>query len=58
MAKVGRPRIDEPKKYALGVRVTDSEYQAIKEYARTHGMTITEMLLKGIREMIKEPKSS
>lgn len=55
MAKMGRPKVDDPKKIALGVRVTNDEYKVIKEYAKEHDMTITEMLLKGVREIIKEP---
>ena len=54
MAKMGRPKADDPRKIALGVRVTDSEYKAIKEYAIEHNMTITEMLLKGVRDLIGE----
>ena len=56
MAKMGRPKVDDPKKIALGVRVTNDEYKVIKEYAKEHNMTITEMLLKGVREIIKEPE--
>lgn len=55
MAKIGRPKKDEIRDKSFGVRVTNEEYKLIREYAQAHGMTITETLLKGVRELIKEP---
>ena len=55
MAKMGRPKTDDPREKSLGVRVTNDEYKVIKEYAKEHDMTITETLLKGVKELIKEP---
>ena len=49
-----RPKTDDPREKSLGVRVTDDEYKAIKEYATKHDMTITETLLKGVKELMKE----
>ncbi len=53
MSKIGRPRTDDPRKKSLGVRVTNSEYNVIKEYAREHDITITETLLKGVETLIQ-----
>jgi len=54
MAKMGRPKTDDPREKSLGVRVTNDEYKVIKEYATKHDMTITETLLKGVKELMKE----
>ena len=48
MAKMGRPKSDAPKLNTLSVRVTDSELQKLKEYADSHGMTITQLLHTGV----------
>ncbi len=54
MAKMGRPKADDPREKSLGVRVTNDEYKVIKEYAEEHDMTITETLLKGVEELMKK----
>ena len=54
MAKMGRPKTDDPREKSLGVRVTNDEYKVIKEYATKHDMTITETLLKGVEELMKK----
>ena len=56
MAKMGRPKTDDPRQKSLGVRVTNDEYKVIKEYATTHDMTITETLLKGVKELMRDQK--
>ena len=42
MAKMGRPKSDAPKLNTLSLRVTDSELRELKDYADSHGMTITQ----------------
>ncbi len=54
MAKMGRPKADNPREKSLGVRVTSHEYNAIREYSIAHHLTITETVLKGVRALIKE----
>ncbi len=49
MAKMGRPKSDCPKQRTVGVRLTDMEYEELKEYASTQNLTITEAILKGLR---------
>ena len=48
MAKIGRPKSDAPKLNTLSVRVTDNELQKLKDYADSHGMTITQLLHTGV----------
>ena len=55
MAKMGRPKVEDPRTKSLGVRVTDEEYKAIKKFASRRNTTITEMLLKGLRDQMREP---
>ena len=54
MAKMGRPKSDAPKLNTLSVRVTDSELQKLKEYADSHGMTITQLLHTGVDLLSKK----
>ncbi len=55
MARMGRPKVEDPRKKAIGVRLTNDEYKAVKEYARRSNMTITEAVLKGLRILMTEP---
>ena len=54
MAKMGRPKAEDPREKSIGVRVTNDEYRVIKEYASEHKMTITEAVLTGIRNLMAE----
>lgn len=55
MAKMGRPKSVAPKLNTLSVRVTDSELQKLKDYADSHGMTITQLLHTGVDLLLKTP---
>ena len=55
MAKMGRPKVEDPRKKSIGVRLTNGEYKTIKEYAASRNLTITETVLLGIRNLIGEP---
>lgn len=48
MAKMGRPQADEPSLHRVTVRFTESEYQYLKQYAKTHNQTMTQALKLGI----------
>lgn len=48
MAKVGRPKSDNPKKTLIGLKMTSDEANRLKEYASKHNMTVTEVLQKGL----------
>lgn len=53
MAKMGRPKSDAPKLNTLSVRVTDKELQELKDYADSHGMTITQLLHTGVNLLLQ-----
>ena len=55
MAKRGRPKADAPKFNTLRSRVTDSELRELKDYADSHGMTITQLLHTGVDLLLKTP---
>lgn len=48
MARTGRPKSDNPKKSFVGLKLTADESAKLREYASKHGMTITQVLQKGI----------
>ena len=48
MAKLGRPRSNNPKKNLVGLKLTEEESLKLREYASKHDMTITQVLQKGI----------
>lgn len=48
MAKVGRPKSDNPKNSLIGLKMTEDEANRLKEYAARHNMTVTEVLQKGL----------
>lgn len=48
MAKMGRPKSDNPKKIVVGLKLTEEEAVKLKKYASKHDMTITQVLQRGI----------
>lgn len=48
MARTGRPKSNNPKKYVFGLKLTEEEAERLREYASRHDMTITQVLQKGI----------
>lgn len=60
MAKIGRPRIENPKRNIITFRMRDDDRRALSRYASMHSITISETLEKAIRNLIetKESKSA
>ncbi len=52
LAKMGRPKTDEPRHNQVMVRFTDKEYKKLKECAEEKNLTITETVRKGVEEML------
>ena len=44
MAKMGRPKSDNPMDKKVSVRFNQQEYDILLEYARTHEMTVTQVI--------------
>lgn len=53
MAKMGRPKSDNSKKKVLSVRVEDSLYEKILAYAKQNNLTVTEVVLEGLKKLLK-----
>jgi len=60
MAKIGRPRIENPKRNMITFRMRDADRRALNRYASMHNITISEALEKAVRNLIeaKESKSA
>lgn len=56
MARTGRPKAEEPHRNMIMVRLTDKEYQKLKECAERKNLTIAEMARKGIEYMLNSGK--
>lgn len=50
---MGRPKSISPKLKSVGIRLTDEDYEKLKKYASTHDLTITEVLLKGMKLLLE-----
>ena len=53
MAKMGRPKVEEVKDRTITMRVTPAKYKAIKKYAQSHNLTITQLLQRGVEMVLK-----
>jgi len=54
MPKTGRPKAETPKAKTLTMRVTAEQYEIISNYALSHNLTITQVLQKGVEELLKQ----
>lgn len=56
MTKMGRPKAENSKKKMISIRVDDSMYARICDYAEKHELTVTEVVLQGLEEKLSEPE--
>lgn len=52
MAKMGRPKVDEPADRKVTVRFKDKEYTLLLEYAKHRDMTVTQVIRSLIESQI------
>ncbi len=52
MAKMGRPKSDNPKRNKVIVRFTDAEYQKLMDCAKRDNLTITETVRRGVKDIL------
>ena len=50
----GRPKSDNPRRNPITVRLTDEELSTLKDYAEKHSVTMTQVVLDGIRKSCTE----
>lgn len=51
MAKMGRPKVDNPKKKSIGIRMSDEEREKLLRYASEHNKTITEIVQEAVNRL-------
>lgn len=54
MARTGRPRLENPRKEGVFIRLTQQEHMEIKAYATEHNLTITQTLVEGFNTLKKQ----
>jgi len=52
LAKMGRPKTEEPRRNNVMVRFTDKEYQELKKCADKDNLTITETVRKCVEKQL------
>ena len=51
MARMGRPKLENPRSEGVFIRLTKDEHTDITEYASSHDLTITQTLVRGFRKL-------
>lgn len=44
MARMGRPKSDNPSHHKISIRLTDEEYKFLKQYVENHDLTMTQAM--------------
>lgn len=57
MARMGRPKLENPRSEGVFIRLTKDEHTDITEYASSHDLTITQTLVQGFYTMVDKDKS-
>ena len=56
MAKMGRPKVDNPINHMVTVKFREEEYQLMLEYAQNHNLSISQMIRLGIEmQLLNQP---
>ena len=53
MAKMGRPKTDNPKEWRLCIRFTEEEYRRLRECASEEGLSMAEAVRKGVNFFVE-----
>ena len=51
MARMGRPKLENPRSEGVFIRLAKDEHTDITEYASSHDLTITQTLVQGFRKL-------
>lgn len=52
--RTGRPKVDNPKDIVIRCRISKELNEQIEKYCSEHGVTKTEVMIKGIESVIKK----
>lgn len=44
VARMGRPKSDNPSHHKISIRLTDEEYKFLKQYVENHDLTMTQAM--------------
>ena len=58
MARTGRPRLENPRKEGIFIRLTEQEHIDIRAYAAKHNLTITQTLVRGFQALQEQEKTA
>lgn len=58
MAKMGRPKSDNPRVKSIGIRMLDEEREKLLQYASEHNKTITEVVLEAVNKLYEAEEKS
>ena len=58
MARTGRPKLENPRKEGIFIRLTEQEHIDIRAYAEKHNLTITQTLVRGFQALQEQEKTS
>lgn len=53
MAKMGRPKSDNPKDYQVAIRFDAKEKQAMETFAQENQITVAEVVRRAVRKFLK-----
>ena len=56
MARMGRPKSDNPRGYKITVRLTEEEYLNLKRHIAKDNLTIAQVVKQGIGDMLCKDK--
>ena len=54
LVKTGRPKIKDPSTKLVTVRFTEEEYLELKKYIKSHNLSLTQAVKKGLTLLYKE----
>lgn len=54
MAKMGRPRIDDTIRKVMSIRMSEAEMEMTKKYAKEHGITVTQTIVRAVKQMVEQ----
>ena len=53
MAKMGRPKAENPKDYQVGIRFNAKDKQAMEIFAQENQITVAEVVRRAVRKFLK-----
>lgn len=56
MAKMGRPKTEDPVSKVITFKVKETEYQTMLEYTKRHNISISQLIRMGIEMKINESR--